>query len=107
MCTEEQHQEKMTALARIEKMLKPRPPIDYTVMIADHQGYIFDYRNRKHVFIWLPSTSLTLVFGQFGTCVVATQVWVNLGIQEGLEVVTSGQSTPTVMYVRCTDEVIP
>ena len=113
MCSEEQHQEKMAALTAIEKtlaaLIKGRTPQDLPViMIADTQPMALSYHDRKHVFLWIPSTAgLTLSMGQFGTGFVPGQVWINLGVREGTQIKTVGQVTPTPIYLRCTDEVVP
>jgi hypothetical protein len=105
------HQEKMTLLREIQtwfrKTFEIRPPQDKTVGISASNPYIVDYQGRKHVFIWFPSTATTLSFEDFGTGTVQPQVWTNLGMPEGLRVLAPNNSTPVIMMVRCSDEVIP
>lgn len=106
MCTDEQHSEKMAALGRIQKLLQNRDPFDMDIQISDSQGWPLDYHNRKHVFMWCPTT-LTLNLGLYGTGLVQAQVWINLGIRPGIEIFTSGQASPVTVILRFTDEVIP
>ncbi len=113
MCSEEQHNAKMAALAAIEEtlknLIKGRPPQDLpVVMLSDTQPMSLSYHDRKHVFLWIPSAAgLTLNMGQFGTGFVPGQVCINLGVREGTQIKTVGQTTPTAIYLRCTDEVVP
>lgn len=107
MCTEEQHREKMDTLARIEKALKPRPPIDQSYQISDTQKIRIDYHDRKHAFIWIPGNTLTIDFGEYGVGTVQSQVWFNLGMRPGREIATSGQATTVDIIFRYTDEATP
>src|SRR5690242_14063588 len=79
-----------TKLLKIE--LQKREPIDQSVFISAQRPWIVDYRNRKHCFLWLPSTALTLSFEDYGSGVVQPQTWVNLGIQPGIRVFAVGQA---------------
>ena len=86
--------------------LKRNPPLDQTFQISAIAPYRVDYRERAHIFIWLP-TSLTLSIEDYGTGIVPAQQWINIAIKAGTFVfaplVTSGTAT---FIVRCTDEVI-
>src|SRR5579871_7057502 len=93
----EQQEAMVKSLALLVEASRPRQPIDMTIQVNDTVGWPIDYRDRKHVFIWLPSSSLTLVFDDYGTGVVPAQVWVNLGIQEGVRLFTSGQGATFTM----------
>ena len=90
----------------LEEVLITRTPIDMTVQISATQAWPVDYRNRKHVFLWLP-VGLTLSFEDFGSGPVAAQQWVNVGIPPGTRMLAPGQANPTYIMIRCTDEVIP
>ncbi len=64
----------------LHQLIAGRPPIFSVEQLSSTRPYIIDYKERKHVYIWLPSSSLALSFA-----------------------ITSG-TTP--MYIKCTDEVI-
>ena len=109
-----EHQTTAERLAALElltaKLLKiqlqAREPIDKTVYVSATKPWIFDYRNRKHVFLWLPS-ALTLSFEDYGSGVVNGQQWLNLAMPTGIRVLAPGQSSPAPMMLRFTDEVVP
>ena len=97
-----------TLLAKSLKVeLQAREPIDQSVYISATRPWIVDYRNRKHVFLWLPSTALTLSFEDYGQGVVQAQSWVNLGLPVGIRVFAPNQSSDTQILLRFTDELIP
>ena len=97
----------LDALTRIDKLLTPRDPIDTLHMISSSNAYILDYRERKHIYFWLPSTALTLSFGDYGSGLVQAQVWTNIGFPAAVPVLATGQVANTPIFVKCTDEVIP
>jgi hypothetical protein len=103
------HHEQLDTLKQIERLLMStayHPPIDDVFQISSTKPYVLDYQERKHVFLWLPSTSLTLSFEDYGTGIVSAQVWVNIGMPVGIRIfaplVTLGATTP--IYIRCTNE---
>jgi len=105
------HHEQLDTLKQIERLLLSmaiHEPIDRVIQISANVPYVINYLERRHCYIWLPSTSLSLSFEDYGTGTVSAQIWVNLGMPQGIRVfaptITSG-TTP--IYIRCTDEVIP
>lgn len=111
MCTDEQHNQKMAVLKRIDQALNiliaGRPPIDRTYNISNVKGFMLDYRNRKHVYVWTAAMGLSLNLGALGTLALTQYTWTLIDFQEGFEIfATSGTTTDTAVFVRCTDEVI-
>lgn len=107
MCTEQQHHEILALLAEITTLCTHRPPIDKTFQISSSQPYIVDYQERKHIYIWLPSVSLTLSFDDYGTGMVQAQVWTNIAMPPGVRIFAPNNATTTPIMVRCTDEMVP
>jgi hypothetical protein len=104
------HHEQLDTLKQIERLLLSmaiHEPIDRVVQISAQQPYVINYLERRHVYIWLPSSSLTLSFEDYGTGTVSAQIWVNLGMPQGIRVFAPAVLAPTPIYIRCTDEVIP
>jgi hypothetical protein len=93
-------------LEDLKELIQGRPPIDDHVTISSVKPWQIDYRERKHVFIWLPTTQ-TLSFEEFGSGPVQAQVWVNLGMPPGTRVYAPNSSSLIDMMIRCTDEEIP
>lgn len=88
--------------------VQARLPIDFPIQLSATMPWSVDYKNRKHVFLWLPS-SQTLSFEDYGTGVVQAQIWVNLGMPNGLKVYAPSvpSASPIYAMIRCTDEIIP
>lgn len=109
MCTDEQHQEKLAALKRIETLLvlsiKGRQAIDRNYSVSDTQGFVLDYQDRKHLYIY-SSAAITLVIQNIGTVAVSANAWTNLDFREGIKLFTNGTANPVNVLVRATDEVI-
>ena len=103
MCTESQHKEKIELL---KDLVNGRPPLDDHVTISSVKPWNVDYRERKHVFIWLPTTQ-TLSFEEYGTGPVQAQVWINLGMPAGIKMLAPNSSTLIDVMIRCTDEELP
>jgi hypothetical protein len=93
-------------LEDLKELIQGRPPIDDHVAISSVKPWEVDYRERKHIFIWLP-VAQTLSFEEFGTGLVPAQTWINLGMPTGTRVYASGSSSLIDMMIRCTDEEIP
>ena len=91
-------------LQQIIRNTQQKPPLDQTYQISAFAAYRVDYRERKHIYLWLP-TAQTLSIEEYGSGLVAAQQWINIGIRAGSYIfapnVTSGTIT---MIVRCTDE---
>lgn len=108
MCSEQQHAEQMAAFKRVEEkldtLIRGRPPFYKTVQVSSTTPYVVDYRDRRHVYIWLPSTALTLTFEDYGSGVVQAQVWTPLSMPAGINVLAPNNNTLTPMMVCCTDE---
>ena len=96
----------LDTLQRIEKLLTPRAPIDSQPMISSTRAYVVDYKNRKHLFLYSANT-LTLSLQDLGDATIPQNTWVNIGFQEGLNILAIGQSSNVPIFVRATDEVIP
>ena len=109
MNEEAQILEKIAELeASIAKLKKdPRTPEDQMYMVSATKAYVLDYKERSHIFLWLPTSSLTLSFEDYGSGVVQAQVWVNIGFPQGLQVLAPNNATNTPIFIRCTDEVMP
>ncbi len=107
MCSDEQHRQTLDALARIERATRKRIPDDLSILICDTQPWKLDYRGYRHVFMWLPTIALTMDFGEYGTGPVGMQQWFNLGMRAGYDIKTVGQTAPTKIILRFTDEVTP
>ncbi len=111
MCTDQQHQEHLDALARIEKtfrnLLETRPPVDVPmVAISATTAYILDYHNRKYVYV-SSANSLTLTLEDLGTVSVsANALPILLPYPPGLRIFAQGQSSNVMIYIRCTDDLI-
>ena len=93
------------SIARLKK--EPLTPEDQMYMISATKAYVLDYKERKHLYMWLPTSSLTLSFEDYGSGVVQAQVWVNIGFPQGLQVLAPNNATNVPIFIRCTDEVIP
>jgi hypothetical protein len=107
MCTEEQHNQKMEALHEVIKLHTPREPLDATEPITALLSWTLDYKERKHVFIWVPTTT-TLSFDDYGSGSVQGQVWTNLGMRPGISITApNAGATPVMLKIRCTDEIVP
>lgn len=107
MCSDQQHQETISALNALALLLKRRPPEDQTIAISDTKKWKLDYKGFKHIFIWIPGNALTIDFGAYGIGTVQSQVWFNLGMSPGYDICTIGQATDVPIIVRCTDDSIP
>lgn len=106
MCTEHEHKLEQR-LADIEKKLETRTPQDATAPISATLAWPLDYKERKHVYIWL-NASATLSFGDYGSGNVQAQVWTNIGMRPGTPVLApNAGATPIILQIRCTDEIIP
>ncbi len=105
---EEQILEELQHLnTNLHTIIEGRPPIFSAVQLSSTMPYIIDYKERKHVYIWLPSSALALSFEDYGSGTVQAQVWVNLGLPEGIRVFATNQTSGTTpLYIKCTDEVI-
>lgn len=111
MCTEEQHNQKMAALARIEHalqtLIRGRPALDHIYNISNVKGFQLDYRNRKHVYIWTAASGLSLDLKDLGILALTQYAWTLIDFHENFEIfATAATTTDTAVYVRCTDEVI-
>ncbi len=103
------HHEKLDTLKQIERLLLAAtkyPPIDQTVQFSATQPYIVDYKERRHIYVWLP-VAQAVSMEDYGSGTLLAQVWINLGLQEGTRIFATGSSTTVPMIVRCSDEVIP
>lgn len=101
--------ELLKKLDELIKILQPSPlktATNQTILMNDNQPWVVDYKDFKHIFMWLP-TQLTLVMGEYGQGTVQAQVWINLGLRPGTKIVTSGQSSATPIILHFTDEVVP
>jgi hypothetical protein len=105
MCTEGEHKTHKL-LDTIRELIDGRPPLDDHVVISSVKPWNVDYKERKHVFIWLPTTQ-TLSFEEYGTGTVQAQVWINLGMPHGIKVLAPSATGTVDMMIRCTDEEIP
>lgn len=109
MCTDEQHREKMAALERINKSLETlingRRVIDQTYMVSDTQGFILDYKDRKHLYIYSVN-AIVIDLKSLGTLSVTAKTWTSFDYEEGFSVFTSGTTNPVSVLIRATDEVI-
>lgn len=95
-------------LAKLTKaMLQAREPIRQTVFLSATRPWIMEYRNRKHVFLWIPSTTTILSFEDYGTGPVQPQVWTNLAMPAGTRVFAPNNASDTQVMLLFTDEVLP
>lgn len=105
------HHEQLDTLKQIERLLLSQayqPPIDDVFQISSSKPYVLDYQERRHVFLWLPATSLTLSFEDYGTGIVSAQLWVNIGMPTSTRIFAPLLTTGTTpIFIRCTNEVIP
>lgn len=110
MCDSAISLEQVELLQQIERLLLSvayLPYIDETYLISATQPYVVDYKDRRHVFIWTP-TSQAVSLEDFGNGTLAAQVWTNLGLPQGLKIYATGVTNGTVpIMIRCTNEVIP
>lgn len=93
-------------LDELIKVLQPSPlktPTWQTIMISDTQGWQMDYKDYKHVYLWLPN-ALSLNLDIYGTGPVQAQVWINLGIKPGIKIFTSGTASPVPVILKFSDE---
>jgi hypothetical protein len=96
----------LAILERIEQRLTPRVAIDETIFLSDTQGWQMDYRGRRYVFLWNPGAELTLNLGEYGQFLLPSQSWTQLDIRPGIKIFTTGQSTPTPVVIRFTDDLL-
>ncbi len=109
MCSDEQHAQKMAALARIEKnqriLIEGRTPQRQDYSISDTQGFHLDYKNRKHVFIY-SDVPLVLQLTSH-TYPVFQQIWTCLDfIEAGFKLFTVGTASPVRIKMCATDDMI-
>jgi hypothetical protein len=103
MCTDKQHDEKIELLKKIDG----RPPIDDHIVVSSVRPWYVDYRERKHIFIWLPTTQ-TLSFEEFGSGTVQAQIWINIGMPAGIKMLAPNVTSGTIdVMIRCCDEELP
>lgn len=99
MCSDSQHTEMMTALAA----LQDKQP-DYDLFqLSDTRDWKLDYRGYRYCYLWLPSSALTLSFGDYGSGTVQPLQWVNLGFRPGTVIKTSGQANPVTIHLLFSD----
>jgi len=110
MCSDEQHKEKMEALARIEKALGDirqntaiDTPIDQIYMVSATTPYTIDAKGKRHLFLW-SATTLTLTLEDLGQITLTQYVWLNATFMQGLRVFASGQTANAAILARCTND---
>jgi hypothetical protein len=93
-------------LDKIYEAVRIRSHIDQTFQIGANTPFVVDYRQRKHIFIWSP-TSISISVEDYGTGTIPAQQWINIGIKEGTQILAPAFTTSTTpLMVRWTDEVI-
>lgn len=109
MCSDEQHRQKMAALERINKnleiLINGRRPLEQTYAVSDTQGFILDYKNRKHLYIY-SLNAITLDLKDLGTLSIPAKTWTGLDYEQGTKLFTSGTATPVNIRIRATDEAV-
>lgn len=109
MCEQQTALEQLDRLHKIELLLQSLayfPPIDETVQLSASQPWTIDYHERRHIFVWFPTTQ-TVSFEDFGSGTMQGQVWTNLGLPPGVRMFATGTTTTAPMMIRWTNEVIP
>ena len=95
-----------TLIVLLDQQNREQSPIDHDEQISASQAYVVDYKNRKHVYIWSPTT-IQLSVEDFGTGTIQPQVWLNIGVPQGTRITApSVTGTTTYIKVRCTNELI-
>lgn len=106
MCSDDQHEEKMILLRKIEEntcLIAPRPPIYQTVLVSATQPFVMDYHERLYAFVWLPGTSYTFSCEDFGTIVVPASTWYSPSLSPGIRMFIPAQATTVPIIWKFTD----
>jgi hypothetical protein len=106
MCTDDQHQEKLTLLQQIKNRLDTRNNIDDTPLVSTVRPLVIDFKDRKHLFIW-SANAITFSLEDLGQIAITANTWTNISFQQGMRLVPASQTTPVSVFVRATDETIP
>ncbi len=106
MCDADQHAQYMAALARIEQLntllIFGRPAIDQFYSVSSTQGFMLDYKNRKHIYIFSPS-QITLDLGVLGKFAINANIWTNIDFQQNTEIISTSSPIISVL-IRATDD---
>lgn len=79
-------------------------PIDQTIMIGANVPFVVDYKQRRHIYIWSP-TSISLSIEDYGTGTIPAQQWINIGIKAGTSIFAPTFTTATTpLMIRWSDE---
>lgn len=100
---EKDMEEARKLLEAIYKCIEIKPPDFATILLSDSRDWKLDYRGYHYVYFWLPTSTLTMNFGDYGTGTVPMQQWVNLAMRPGTVIKTGGQTTPVPIHVIFTD----
>ena len=108
MCTDEQHQQKIAHLARIDAHLHKmcdhfgRDDINWNSGISSTQPLIIDYRHRFKLYLWSP---IALVFSMedTGNITIPAQSWTEISFLPGLRLTPLAQSSTIQVFLRATD----
>ena len=93
-------------LCKIYDSVRIRSHIDQTLQIGANTPFIVDYKQRKHIYIWSP-TSISLAIEDYGTGTIPAQQWLNIAIKQGTQITAPAFTTSTTpLMVRWTDEVV-
>lgn len=84
---------------------KSRNPEFQTYNISSSTPYVVDYKNRKHVFVFV-SANVTVTAPEIGTLTLVAGNWYNFSYIESTRFFAS-TTTISQLYVKCTDEEVP
>lgn len=88
----------------VSELKEERTPEFYTWnATAGGQVLMLDYKNRKHVFAYTSSASITLSASDFSVALVQND-WKNVSFPNGTRFTVN---TSCIVVFKCTDEVIP
>ncbi len=96
-------------LKDIAEQTKTRPPLDQSFNISSVQPYVVNYRDRYHVYLWIPTVSQTLSFEEYGTGTVQAQIWNNLAVEPNTKVYAPNVAIGSfiTIKIRCSDSETP
>lgn len=108
MCSEEHQQESLKLLREIAKCLndeRARIPDQQTIQISSAREWSVYYR-RKHIYLW-SATGISLDVADYGTFTLQAARWTLFDMPFNLAVTAPAYTTPTTLFVKWTDELLP
>lgn len=109
MCDKDISLEQLDTLKQIERLLLSTaslPPEDQTIQLSATRPWEVDYRERKHIFLWVPSSTV-ISMEDYGSLTISATTWLNLGLPSGVRIFAPSASNTVPIMIRCTNEIVP